>query len=768
MQLRRRRPSPVRASSAFWLCAGALGAQEPAALEARFAEELLPLLEAHCLACHGERATKGGLDLRPWQSAGAAQVDLELLALVRQRMEAGEMPPAERARPTREALAAALDWIDAALRSAEVDDPGRVSLRRLTRLEYRCSVRDLLGVHVQLEDRLPVDAVGAGFDTVGDLHQISPLLLEKYLDLAEEIARVAVPARETIELRCGAGEIRGGDEVSLGGREARALYSHGEFALRVSLPRAGRYRLELEGSGDQAGGEPPRLDLAANGKALGSLAFSTRRTALATQSLEADLTEGLVQLTAEFANDYYEPARPPRSARDRNIYLAGWRVVGPLDPPPRSAFQRRSVDRADGSGERPLAEIAHELLERAWRRPVAEGEVSRVLALAPPGADRDEVLRTAIAAALGSPRFLLRPEGVLAEEPSSGALEHRVLDGYELATRLSYFLWSSVPDDGLRSAAARGELAHDEGLLREVRRLLRDARASALVEGFCTQWLQLGRLEEAAPDPESQGFDEGLRRSMRRETELFCEVLLREDRPLEELVHADFAFLDERLARLYGVDGVKGSAFRRVPLADVQRGGLLAQAAILTLTSNPARTSPVKRGKWILEVLLDAPPAPPPPEAGALPEDPVSAALPLRERLERHRRDPSCASCHARMDALGFALEAYGPIGRRRERDESGALEAVGELPDGRSVRDITGLRAVLLEGRALERAALKALFVYALGRALEPLDEPRLARALDRLAQRRAQGEAISLRTLIEVVATSEAFRRRRSGGER
>ncbi|MBL8896065.1 MAG: DUF1592 domain-containing protein [Planctomycetes bacterium] len=741
---------------------GAL-AQDRAALDARFDSELRPLLEQRCLECHGDRAKKGGLDLRAWTSGAFARGELGALAEMQRRLEAGEMPPPERERPAREELERALAWIGAALRDGAAIDPGRVSLRRLTRLEYRNTVRDLFGLALDLEERLPADPVGAGFDTLGDLQLLSPLLLERYLELAEEIAARAVPSAATIDLLRPASAFVGGDELEVGGVEARGLYSHGEFELEVSLPRAGRYRLELRGSGDQAGPEAPRLELRAAQRALGAVSFASRRAELETQTLEVELPAGPVRLAAEFANDYYRPEEPDRGARDRNVYLASWHLRGPLDAPPRSAFQRSCVDRADGGGERAREEVVRDLLERAWRRPPERADVERVLSLAPADATADEALRRAIEAALVSPRFLFRPEGLAESAVAEDGGVGLALDGYELATRLSYFVWASAPDDALRAAAARGELATADGLRRELRRLLRDVRASALVEGFAAQWLQLGRLEEAAPDEERfPHFDRALRRSMRQETELFFEALLREDRPLEELVAAEFGFVDERLARHYGLEGVRGPQFRRVALPSGERGGILAHASILTLTSNPARTSPVKRGKWILEVLLDAPPPPPPPEAGALAEDPESALLPLRERLARHRRDPSCASCHVRMDALGFALEAYGPTGQRRARDEAGPIDPKGELPDGRAVVDLAGLRAVLLEGVSLERAALRALFVYALGRELTATDEPLLARALETLATRRAAGEERTLRTLIEVVATSEAFRRR------
>jgi len=389
---------------------------------------------------------------------------------------------------------------------------------------------------------------------------------------------------------------------------------------------------------------------------------------------------------------------------------------------------------------------------------VSEEELASLLALTADEAPREARVRVALEALLCSPHFLFRVESDPPEAPPGSVRE---LSGFEWATRLSYFLWSSLPDEELLAAAHSGHLATSQGRAREVERLLRDPRASELTRNFAAQWLQLRQLERATPDAARfPSFDEALRASMRAETELLFETVLRERRALSELIDPDFTFLDERLARHYGLDGVLGERMQRVRLDPSQRavrGGLLQQASVLTVTSNPTRTSAVKRGKWVLETLLGSPPLAPQPGVDSLdPSSEAASAASLREQLARHRADPRCAVCHDRMDPLGFALEHYDPLGRWREHDGGLAVDASGEFEDGTPFRGSRALETRLASDPAFARCVLEKLSVYALGRGLRPADSA----ALD--AARARVGADPTLVELIHAVVELDAFRLR------
>jgi hypothetical protein len=403
-----------------------------------------------------------------------------------------------------------------------------------------------------------------------------------------------------------------------------------------------------------------------------------------------------------------------------------------------------------------------DLLPRAWRRPVTGEEVRRLADLVQSGVDGgrtfEEGVSLALQAALVSPHFLFRLEPGAASGPDGAPKD---LDGHALATRLSYFLWSSLPDDALTQAAAKGKLAGEAGLAAEARRMLADPKAEALASNFAVQWLELRNLAEATPDAARfPGFDL-LREPMRREAVAFFDAVRREGLDISTLLGADFTFVDEALAAHYGLPGVRGSELRRVPLGDDRRGGVLGMAGVLTITSNPTRTSPVKRGRWLLENVLDAPPRAPPPGADSLDESVVTvSAASLRERLEQHRAKAECAACHARLDALGFALERYDAVGRWRDQDGGGPVDATGTLPDGRALDSLGALRAALLEDRAFARCLTRKLFTFALGRAPTARDELALFARVAALPT-----GTLTLDDLILTVIRTDAFRKRRPG---
>jgi mono/diheme cytochrome c family protein len=705
-------------------------------------------LAQHCAECHSGPDADGDFEL-----ARATLDSLETWRAIRRELAAGRMPPRKAPQPSATERAALLEQIRAHLAArATPIDPGAVTLRRLNRSEYRNSVRDLCGVEFDVESALPPDEIGQGFDTLGDVLAMPDILLERYVDAAEQIAAraifVADPQRPPVQ-RPSTEVITHSPNVNRRG-DSWALSSVGFVGANFVVPVAGEYLLRARAYAQQAGDEPAKLEFRLAGREV------ARHDVLATKREPAEyqtrlkLEPGPLRVEAWFVNDYYKPEHPDKSQRDRNLYVEWFEFAGPIGAVLPTEFQRRALrEGVDAHGA--VAELAR----RAWRRPVSDEEVARLLALTPGDAARELRVRTALEALLCSPQFLFRFE----RDPAPG--EVRDLDGFELATRLAYFLWSSTPDDALLAAAERGELASAEGRARQVRRMLRDARASELTRRFATQWLQLGQLEQLTPDPgRFPDFDAALRAAMLAETQLLFEAVLREERPLRELIDPAFTFLNARLARHYGLEGVRGEQLERVRLDDEQRtvrGGILQQASVLTVTSNPTRTSPVKRGKWVLEVLLGAPPLAPQPGVDTLDESPqASGAASLRERLARHREDAACAVCHDRMDPLGFALEHYDPVGRWREHDGAFAIDASGEFDDGERFDGAAPLEARVARSPAFVRGAFEKLTIYALGRGLRGADEPALEQAVEELSAEPTLVE------LIHAVVELDAFRRR------
>jgi mono/diheme cytochrome c family protein len=737
------------------------GAPAQAAGDA-YAERVAPFLAEHCFACHGPEKQKGRLDFRDYPDADHALRALDVFEEVERRLADGIMPPEERPRPPESEIAEVLSWIDAALAEearATAGDPGNARLRRLSRFEYRNTVRDLFGVDFDATDAFPSDEVALGFENVGDVQTFSPLLLEKYLAAAEEIAARALdPWRGPRSTRVEAADLETIDrdrEFPVHG-DARMLYTEGAVGSHFAIPSAGEYAVRVSAGAEQAGGELARLAVRARGKVLGNFEVHAEVPAREVFETSVALESGEARIAAAFENDYYEPAAADEGERDRNLAVEWIEVEGPLGgTAPRGPLAELLPPALAGNTD-DLRGPLGALLERTWRRPPSPEEVGALLALSSPDAPALERLERAIAAMLVSPHFLLRVElDPVPDDPTPHALSP-----HELATRLSYFLWSSTPDARLLALADAGTLGDGEVLSAEIERMLSDARASALVEGFFVPWLGLRKIEQVTPDRERfPEFDASLRSAMREETELFLEAILREDRPVRELLDADYGFVNERLAAHYGLPAVPGERMRRVPLHGSGRGGLLTQASILTLTSNPTRTSPVKRGKWILETLLGTPPDPPPPGVGVLADDPAAEReTSMRERLALHRAKPECAACHASLDPLGLALEHYGPTGRWRDQDAGHAIDSSAELPDGRRFEGAEELAALLLQGDRFERALVERLLVYALGRDLTRADRSTTARILDDAA-----GSPLTLHRILASIARSDAFRTRR-----
>jgi hypothetical protein len=605
-------------------------AQKAAPVEAAkvlFGRDVVPLLTKHCLKCHSGARPKGQLGLDKLLDEAVARKHPEIWDKVQHNLRSGDMPPAGRARPGPMEVETITGWIDRELAALDCDkprNPGRVTIRRLNRVEYKYTIHDLLGIDFKLADDFPTDDVGYGFDNIGDVLTLSPLLLERYLDAADKIVE------------------------------------------RVFKDPAVRQRLVVQ----------------------------------------------------------------PKPKENRFLSV------------------------------RPTIE---KFARRAYRRPVAKEEVDRLVDFVrlarQNGAYSEEGLQLAIKAILVSPHFLFRVELDRSADPDG----IYPINEHELAVRLSYFLWSSMPDDELFRLADGNALR--KNLDAQAKRMLRDPKGKALAENFAGQWLNLRLLKEANPDPKRYpAFNEALRNAMRAETEIFFDIIVKEDRSILDFLDADFTFVNEPLARHYGIPNIKGKEFQRVKLTGGQRGGVLTQASVLTVTSNPTRTSLVKRGKWILENILGTPPPPPLPDAGELPEGNAELKGSLRQRMEMHRAKPICASCHQRMDPLGFALENYDPIGAWRTRDGKFPIDSKGTLPNGQSFNGSKEMRAVLLSKEAdFRRCLTEKMLTYALGRGLEFYDKCTVKETCVAVARQQNR-----FSSLVVAIVKSDPFQLRKGKGRK
>lgn len=699
-----------------------------------FESHLLPMFEQHCNSCHGERK-RAGLDLRGYTSADSVTADRATFAAILQNLEGRLMPPENKPQPTPEARDLAVAWLKSELFRVDCNhpDPGRVTLRRLNRTEYNNTIRDLVGVDFQPAAGFPMDDVGYGFDNIGDVLSLPPVLLEKYLAAAREILdRAIVAGPPPVPSRRHAGPaLTGGSD---GGGGGRTLASQGVIGAQHPFAAPGEYVIRVQASGDQAGSEAVRLEVRLDGRILREFEVTARPGSPQVCEVPVVLQDARARrIEAAFLNDFYAPDHPDPSRRDRNLHVHWIEVAGPTPagPPALSASHRRIIFTSPAA-DTPEAMTAAaravigEFTRRAFRRPVEPAELDRLVALF--GAARADgdgfegALKVALQAVLISPHFLFR--GELQPEPDNPASVHPVNE-YALASRLSYFLWSTMPDEELFRLAAEGRLRRQ--LTAQVRRMLRDPRARALVDDFAAQWLQFRNLEVADPDRGTfPDFDDALRAAMRREAELFAGRILREDRSVLEFLDADWTYLNGRLARHYGLGGVEGDDFRLVSLRGTRRGGVLTQGSFLTITSNPTRTSPVKRGKWVLENLLNRPPPDAPPDVPLLDESKEAQLTgTLRQRFEQHRADPLCSACHALMDPIGFGFENFDGVGAYRETDGGFPIDASGELVSGETFNGPADLKRILLTVKRDEflRCVAAKLLTYALGRGLQEYD---------------------------------------------
>ena len=744
------------------------------------------VLDRYCVVCHNEQALTAGLALDKMdieQVSEGAPVWEKVLRKLRGRA----MPPAGMPRPDEATYNSLANYLETALDGA-TPNPGRPVLHRLNRAEYTNAIRDLLALEIDGTSLLPADDSGYGFDNIGDVLSVSPMLLERYMSAARKIARLAIgdhtgrPDSQTYDVPRFLGqEDRTSEDLPFGSR--------GGIAVRHFFPLDGNYLIKVrlktsyDGSSVLGIAEQHQLDIHLDRQKVGQFTVggiglnAPRVSPVGEEAPDAHLEiripvtagphlVGVSLLKETWARE--QMIQPTFESLEREEPGVGRVTIrGPYDPQGPGETPSRSqifvCHPTNSQDEESCArKIISTLARRAYRRPIADDELPNLLVPYHTGRSEEGFeagIEWALQRILVSPEFLFRieqdPENL---EPGTAY----PISDLELASRLSFFLWSSIPDDPLLDVAANGQLTDPAVLEEQVRRMLANSRSQALVSNFAGQWLYLRNMATVAPDlGEFPEFDENLREALQRETELFFESMLREDRSVVDLLDADYTFLNERLARHYGIPNVYGNHLRRVALKDEQRKGLLGKGSILTATSYANRTSPVLRGKWVLENILGTPPPPPPPNVPEL-KEPTQDGKPItmRQRMEEHRVNPACAACHARMDPMGFALENFDAIGRWRATEAGIPIDASGVLPDGTQFEGASGLREVLLSRRQeFVRNVTEKLLTYALGRGTEYYDAPAV-----RSIMREAAPSDYRWSSLIVGIVKSTPFQMRRS----
>lgn len=747
-----------------------------ASSESRYSYEtdIEPVLAQYCYDCHGEGMDKGGIVLDEHFSSAELIADRRLWENVYHNMEGHLMPPGDKAQPSDEERAKMVAWIerDVFELDAENPDPGRVTLRRLNREEYNNTVSDLFATQLTPAEGFAEDDSGYGFDNIGDVLSLSPDLFERYLKVSGELLDTIIVTKAPLPqvMDFTEDDFRG---VGGFGDRTGGMSSTAATQVKVTPPADGEYEITIVAGGDQGGEFWPNMRVEVEQGATKEFTVDAPRASAGEYLFKTSLKKGQSRkVQMSFTNDFYDPKNKDPEKRDRNLWVYNVRVRGPLDqpvPPPTRAHQRILSLAPKGLPEEERSTtIIKQFAGEAWRRPVSEEELKRVLSFYQQARDAggsfDLGIKRALQAVLVSPKFLFR--GEMQPSPDNPEAVHEI-DEFSLATRLSYFLWSTTPDEELLAEANAGTLR--KNLDEQINRLLTHPRAAdALTKNFAGQWLQLRNLRLAAPDKKTFPQWSGeLRNDMLEETETFFATMVQENRPVLELLDADYTWLNERLATFYGVPNVKGDQFQRVSLngkVKEQRGGLITHASILTITSNPTRTSAVNRGNFVLENFLGTPP-PPPPEGVDIPPLEASAkkdgkTLTLRQQLEAHREKKICASCHARMDPIGFGLENFDGIGAWRDEENGLQLDTSGSLYTGESFNGPAELREVFVEAKtgAFVRNMADKLLTYSLGRGTEYYDKP----AVREIAKKTAEGD-FRFHAMVKAVVNSAPFQLRR-----
>lgn len=728
---------------------------------ASFSGDIRPLLEKYCFECHGaQEKKKADVDLAPFKSEQDLSGNQQLWLDVQGQLTSYAMPPAKSPQPTEAERKVISDWIENAMDRLDEKLPmnaGRVPLRRLNREEYNNTVRDLVGIDLRPADDFPQDDTAHGFDNVAEGLSLSPMLLEKYLQAAEKIVGQTTLAegepqvlRKKIEIK----SLLKGEPTN----EVAELKLEQEVSSTVEVAATEEYEIVLRAGQTGATPDPATIVLKVDGVDTHVWTFFNEEL----KSLRAvvPLREGVRKISLRHTW-FMEIPKEKQRVRDARAQLDWLSIAGPL----KAVAHERIffVKPAEGVSEKAAAaQVIGRFAERAFRRPVPGGELSPYLELYSRGRANGKshlaATRLALVSVLVSPHFLFKIER---DEKVRDAAGGWALNDSELANRLSYFLWSSMPDEALFQSAREGKLQQRETLEAQVKRMLADPKARALANNFAGQWLGVRKLESAAPDPEMfASFKPGLREAMRAEAISFFDAVVQEDRSILEFLNSDWTILNEELARHYSIRDVMGGHMRKVALTDSIRGGVITMAGVLTVTSHPTRTSAVKRGKWVLEEIFGAAPPPPPPGTPELEVPPKGQSSPtsLRERLERHRADPKCFGCHVRMDALGLGLENFDPIGRWREKEGKHVIDASGTLPGGGSFKTPAELKEILMgQKNEFTRTFVEKMLVYALGRGLERHDRREVKRISKVVAEREYRFSA-----LVTEIVLSYPFRYR------
>ncbi|MFZ9604759.1 MAG: DUF1592 domain-containing protein [Opitutales bacterium] len=744
------RPTLTFAVFGAVVCASTASAQD-------FKKDVVPFLDKYCYECHDAELAKGHLNLEAFKDDSRFFRDQRIWREVVNQVASGEMPPAKKkTRPSSaeiEALQTSVHKLLAAAIAKAKTDPGDVTIRRLNRAEFNHTIRDLCFLDENFSADFPADDTGYGFDNIGDVLTFSPVHLERFLSVGEAIAAKAMPVKPSELEGTGLAMI---EMLPRGKRESQQRFFDPAPTLTgpMTASRDGDYVISVALRSTGSPGDPPaKVAFLVDGREVGTYQFKqVKKTEVA--EAKVTLKGGVHEFTLKWLN-------PPAKITGNNRTLSGLRLrlLGPADT--RTELQRRLAALAGKTtGEVRARLIANSFVSRAFRRPATPAEIARYVKVflegEKNGGSWEAGAQAMIAVVLASPKFIFRAE----QDEAPTAKDAHPVSEFALASRLSYFLWGSMPDDELFQLAYAKKLSAN--LEAQTRRLLKDPRSRYLTEGFGLQWLQLRQLSTVSPDPAMfPGFNDAVRVSMMKETELFFEEIVREDRSVLDLIDADFTYLDRNLAAFYGIPAdiprSRTSPFVRVTLPKGERGGILTHASILTATSNPTRTSPVKRGKWILEQILGSPPPPAPPSVPTLEGQQLKGNL--RQRMEQHRADPACASCHTRMDAIGFAFEKFDAVGQLRQQDEGQPIDPSGKLPDGRAFSGAGELKKLLLADREkIVRNLSSKLLTFGLGRGLDYYDGP----AVDKITESALKSDA-RFSALVLGVVQSDPFRLRR-----
>ncbi len=739
-----------------------------------FTKDGKPLLETYCYGCHNPEKKKADLDLTAFTAEDQVAKNRKVWTTALDMVRHSEMPPEEKKQPSAKEREILGNWIEQALNALDckkLQEPGQVTIRRLNRAEYNNTMRDLLGLDLRPADDFPSDDVGYGFDNIGEVLSMPPLLMEKYYNATQQILDQAI-VPEPVDQRYVAAKMTATSEGAAPAEkdkpapaghlvegESVIFMGKGEVAIDVNLPTDGRYILKASASGLKAGNAPVRMGLMLDGKI--EKGFSVTGDFGSEREFQAPIKseKGNHTIAVSFLNPYTDARALDPAKKDRKLKVDWIEISGPIVTPTAAQKQAHQqifiAEAGKGLDERQAAaKVIEHFASRAFRRPIDSGTVDKLMTLYDKAKSQKagyaNAVRPMIEATLLSPRFLFRIE----QEDTKATGPYRV-DEFDLAARLSYFIWSTTPDDALLELASAKKLSNPATLEKQVKRMLADPKSRALAENFAGQWFQIRSLAGHRPDRKKYPeYTSDLRHAMTEEVAMFIDEVIREDRPVTDLIDADYTYLNEPLAELYEIKGIKGQQMRRVKLKDRKRGGVMTMASVLTLTSDPERTNVPKRGKYVAEAILGTPPPPPPPVVPALEDskDGAKKNASLRELLEVHRKDPVCASCHAKIDPLGFGLENYDPLGRWRTKSGEHTVDASGVLPGGQKFEGPEALKILMDRKDQFKRNMAEKMLTYALGRGLDYYDACATKDILDALDKNNDQFSAM-------VIAIARSF---------